>query len=404
MDAIAKDMGAAAPAPTPDFDSYPIEHRIVHAEPIDRGVRVVWDDGLETRHHVFWLRESSADPETTHPVTREQALALIDIPADLRAEAVGTDESGGLWVRWSHGGHESRYHPGWLRTHAFETGETLATLPDRVTWDREIEERVPRFDGPAALEDESRFAEWLEAVHVYGVGILEGLPAEPEVIEQVPGRIGPIRTTNFGYLFDVQSKPDADSNAYTTMTLSTHVDLATREYQPGLQFLHCIENGAMGGDSVLADGFHLAGLLKEQTPEFYEVLTTVPLMHANKAKDTDYRWTAPMLVLDGEGNLDEVRWNPWLRAPLSAPLEQVDQIYRALQCAFALAEDRANQLRVRLQPGDLLGFDNRRVLHGRTAYDPTTGNRWLRGCYVEREELYSRLRIIARHARAQAER
>ena len=91
-----------------------------------------------------------------------------------------------------------------------------------------------------------------------------------------------------------------------------------------------------------------------------------------------------------------------LRAPLSAPLEQVDRVYRALQHAFALAEDRANQLRVRLQPGDLLGFDNRRVLHGRTAYDPATGNRWLRGCYVEREELYSRLRIIARHVRAEA--
>jgi gamma-butyrobetaine dioxygenase len=57
-------------------------------------------------------------------------------------------------------------------------------------------------------------------------------------------------------------------------------------------------------------------------------------------------------------------------------------------------------LKTKLQNGDMVCFDNRRVLHGRMGYDPTTGERHLRGCYVEREELLSRARILARHAKA----
>ena len=41
----------------------------------------------------------------------------------------------------------------------------------------------------------------------------------------------------------------------------------------------------------------------------------------------------------------------------------------------------------------MAAFDNRRILHGREAFDPNTGFRHLRGCYVDRGEFDSRLRI-----------
>jgi hypothetical protein len=101
-------------AEIPDFDSYPACHRIEQASPIPRGVRVRWNDDLDARYHVFWLREHAPDAETTHPVTREQALQRLDIPDGLEAVAAGTDAAGNLLVSWSTGGG-NRYHPGWLR-------------------------------------------------------------------------------------------------------------------------------------------------------------------------------------------------------------------------------------------------------------------------------------------------
>ncbi|WP_312881095.1 TauD/TfdA family dioxygenase [Rhizobium leguminosarum] len=46
-------------------------------------------------------------------------------------------------------------------------------------------------------------------------------------------------------------------------------------------------------------------------------------------------------------------------------------------------------------PGEMVIFDNRRVLHGRTAFDPMTGHRLLKGFYVDRGEFDSRIRMLA---------
>jgi gamma-butyrobetaine dioxygenase len=41
-------------------------------------------------------------------------------------------------------------------------------------------------------------------------------------------------------------------------------------------------------------------------------------------------------------------------------------------------------------------FDNHRILHGRTAFDDSGGRRHFQGCYVEREEVISRIRVLER--------
>ena len=47
--------------------------------------------------------------------------------------------------------------------------------------------------------------------------------------------------------------------------------------------------------------------------------------------------------------------------------------------------------------GDLLCFDNERVLHGRTAFHG--GERLLQGCYADRDGLRSTLALLRRRAR-----
>lgn len=385
---------------TPDFDSYPIRHWPVAARAAGGGVEVDWDDGSSSRYHPMVLRENAPDPETTHPVTREQARMLTEFPADLAASAAEIDGAGALAVLWNDG-TGSRFHPGWLHAHRPRREARDADLPGRITWGGNLDVAAVRVDGSNIAQDEDQLARWCEALHVHGFAILEGVGTDPSVIETVPALLGPLRDNNFGRVFDVVTKQDATSNAYTSMGLPLHVDLATREYMPGLQFLHCIENGAVGGESLLADSFFIVERLRREAPELFDTLSTVPLTSANKADNTDYRWTAPMIRLDPDsGGPEEVRWNPWLRAPLTEEFETADLVYRGLRRLFEMGDDPTNTVTVRLRPGEMLGFDNRRVLHGRTAYDPTTGGRALRGCYVEREELWSRLRILGRHRRA----
>jgi gamma-butyrobetaine dioxygenase len=82
------------------------------------------------------------------------------------------------------------------------------------------------------------------------------------------------------------------------------------------------------------------------------------------------------------------------------PAADMPRAYAALRRFSSVAHDPRFQIRYPFTPGDLVGFDNRQVLHGRDAFDPGGGSRFLRGCYLDQDDLYSRLRVLRRHAEA----
>ena len=43
---------------------------------------------------------------------------------------------------------------------------------------------------------------------------------------------------------------------------------------------------------------------------------------------------------------------------------------------------------------DIFSFNNRRVLHGRTAFDASSGDRHLQGYYMDRDEIIGRLNFL----------
>lgn len=79
--------------------------------------------------------------------------------------------------------------------------------------------------------------------------------------------------------------------------------------------------------------------------------------------------------------------------------DTITTFYAAFRRFHEIANDPSNQISFRLQPGQMMAFDKRRILHGRAAFDPSSGERYLRGCYGEREELESCLGILCRRER-----
>ena len=86
-------------------------------------------------------------------------------------------------------------------------------------------------------------------------------------------------------------------------------------------------------------------------------------------------------------------------APLDVSADRVVEVYRALRKLAALTRDARYRVCLRLEAGDLMMFDNRRVLHGRDAFRPATGRRHLQGCYVDHDEVLSRIRVLERDHR-----
>lgn len=383
-------------AVTPDFEMYPRQPGVRTARNSARWIDVEWADGHSGRFHHVWLRDNCPCSDCVHQVTKEQTFELISVPEEYPAQSADVSGDGHLDVEWAVDGHRSRYHAGWLRAHCYDGSAEVGAAAARTTWDASTPGMPPTFGGPAVLSDDDALLEWLLALSTFGVTRLRDVPLDVDAVGRVAGRVGIVRETNFGVLWDVRSEPDPITNANTALALPPHVDLATREYQPGLQFLHCIENEVPGGEGIYLDGFRVAEVLREEHPDHFDVLTRVRWQWANRSKVSDYRWASTPIVLDADGVVTEVRVGNWLRAPLAAAFDDVEPAYAAFRALFELTYRSDLAVRISFAPGDLLAFDNRRMLHGRDAFTEATGTRFLRGCYGERDELRSRIRILQR--------
>jgi gamma-butyrobetaine dioxygenase len=384
---------------TPDFDSWPCAHQITAVRAETSVLQLAWSDGRSSRYHACWLADNDAAPHVTNALTREREIDFDDMPDDMAIAEASIDDAGALFVRWNCDWPDSRFDPGWLRANDYSNPETT-TGSGRTNWTAPDLGKPPTSDGAHILEDDEALETWLQNLAQYGLARLANVATDDGMVAKVVRRIGPIRESNFGFTYDVKTKPNPDSNAYTTMALDSHTDLATREYQPGLQFLHCLKNSTEGGAGTMVDGFRVAEDIRAEKPELFEILSTWKWSFTNRAEDTDYRRETPLFVLDQVGNLDELRMTTFLRGPLTMPFDQVEAAYAAYRHLVRKIAEPRYQLVFNYRPGDLVAYDNRRILHGREAFAGNVGERWLQGCYSEREELHSRLRILARRKRA----
>ena len=107
------------------------------------------------------------------------------------------------------------------------------------------------------------------------------------------------------------------------------------------------------------------------------------------------RASGPVLTLDPDGAVTAVRYSNHSVLPFLLPPEQMGPFYEAYRAFGRMRESEQYQLRIALGAGDLYIVDNHRVLHGRTGFS-SGGARHLQSCYIERDELASRLAVLER--------
>jgi gamma-butyrobetaine dioxygenase len=75
---------------------------------------------------------------------------------------------------------------------------------------------------------------------------------------------------------------------------------------------------------------------------------------------------------------------------------ECEVFYAAYRAFAALLREPKFQMATRLEDGDLVIFDNRRVLHGRTGFASARHPRHLQGCYLTRDSVYSMTAVLRR--------
>jgi len=364
-------------------------------------LQVAFDNGHRAAFNPFWLRDN--DPSSFHPVTQERTFDLLALPDDLQISQAQLSATGQVTLHWAHDALPSHFAPAWLWQHRPGQRRVDPAHIAPTTWQAADWLAQPvRYAAADIARSDAALRDWLVDTQRWGLSIVHGIAQAADAGMQIARRVGFLRETNFGQTFEVVNKPDPNNLAYTAIELPLHTDLPNQELVPGFQFLHCIANQATGGGSVFADGYAIAHALRQQDPAAFATLAQVPVPFRFFDTEADIRVRRPIITLDtnvegeGESEVREIAYNAHIADILDLPSAQASAWYRAYRAFMRLTRAPAFRLCFKLAPGEMVVFDNRRILHGREAFNPASGLRHLQGCYVDRGEFESRLRLLGR--------
>ncbi|PTU03707.1 gamma-butyrobetaine hydroxylase, partial [Pseudomonas sp. HMWF031] len=167
-----------------------------------------------------------------------------------------------------------------------------------------------------------------------------------------------------------------------------------RDPVPGIQLLHCLINETTGGLSTLVDSVKVVDALKRENLAGYMLLKNTPVRFRFLDKGVELTTRRPMINTDEAGRTLGVHYSPRLDSLPLLSANDVKSFHQARKRLAELLNHPDYELKFRLQAGELMLFDNSRVLHGRTSYDPTEGHRHLQGCYIDLDGPRERLSEI----------
>ena len=356
---------------------------------------ITWNDGTAGEFASIWLRDNL--PEDRDPHSGQRLVDVMDIPAEPRI-------------------HSARLHADTLiidwQDEARPAAIPLAWLYQRARGDRGRPElQVRRWLEAAALAPQRDFAvlsfaelgsaaaarlNWLTHLLQDGIAFQRGVPQREHAILEACAHIGYVPETNYGRVFDVRAVPQPENLAYSDLGLGLHTDNPYREPVPGFQALHTLVAAPDGGDSLFADGFALAEQLRATAPDAFRVLSHTPVPFLYQAAGADLYAERPLIELSCTGTVTAVNYNNRAIRPVRLPVAECELFYAAYRQFAALLREPRFQMATRLEDGDLVVFDNRRVLHGRTGFASARHPRHLQGCYLSRDSVYSMTALLRR--------
>lgn len=346
---------------------------------------------------------------------------LGDIPLQIlpRSARVERDQ---LVMHWTHDIH------GYTADHqSVFTAEQLRSMRSkpriagdrskRTLWDKK---RFSETGNWTTFEDymnnPTSFTRAIRALHQHGLIFVTNIPEDERAIDRIAQRIGPLRNTFYGLTWDVRSKQDAKNVAYTNEDLGFHMDLLYMKDPPGYQLLHTLKNSCEGGESQFADSIYAALRLQQADMSHFETLSSYPVDFAYVNDGHSYSQARNTVVLDKSGQILNVNWSPpfqdlvgWgsrfhlmtddqngtashkQRDPGDGQKKQAGlRSFVVAAAKFAEQMEREDMVyELKTAPGTCAVFDNRRVVHSRKAFNTGSGQRWLKGAYISKDDFLS---------------
>lgn len=328
----------------------------------------------------IWLRDNI--PSGRHRVAGQRTFDITELPLPVTIVDAGVVD----------GGVRVEFGDGTVDAFPLASLEETSLPSTHRLWNAELENQLVGHDYRQVLDDQRARLAWCVDLRDLGVALLRGAPTDHQTVVEVTELFGFVRQTNYGTTFDVRVEADPSNLAFTSVEIGPHTDNPYRDPVPGIQLLHCLINESSGGLTRLTDGFAVLAALAERDPDSVTLLETHPVTfeyvdHPN----SHLRARRPLIERDADGELVGIRYNSRSVAPFDLPDDLLADFYAAYRELGRWLADPRFRIDLRLEPGDVLALDNRRILHGRSGFD---GHRHLVGCYADHDALESTIRVL----------
>ena len=361
----------------------------------DQTLTIDWHDGQQSELAAIWLRDHCQMPQSRDPHSGQRLLNITDIPLDNRIAGV-TQTQKSLTIDFAPESHSSVFDIDWLRQNCYCINTQIDNRSEfgKLLWQGDsFDQGLLQYNYDEFCHSDQTKRGALQAVKDYGFVLLDAVPCEEGQILKVINEFGFVRETNYGPLFEVRSEINPNNLAFTNLGLGCHLDNPYRDPVPGLQLLHCLQSSTAGGESILQDGFMAANILRDENPGNFNTLSQQWINYRFQDADTDLTSRVAMLEVNDLKQIVKVRYNNRSIATVKMHPPRMEKFYMAYRHFAEILERKALQISFKLDPGELMLFDNTRVLHARNAYSKG-GSRYLQGAYSDLDGLYSTLSAL----------
>ncbi|KNC80460.1 hypothetical protein SARC_07176 [Sphaeroforma arctica JP610] len=343
-----------------------------------------WQDGHRSAFHSLWLRDNCQCNECVHPDSFQKLSCIADIGLEHRivgTPVIDSSESTAT-ITWEDQ-HVGQYPLEWLREMCrdskYRKADWRRSEPIHQ-WGKEFSDRLMSVDFSEYMKTDNTLYSSLHELHTTGIFLVRNIPTEG-VVGPIAERIGPIRNTFYGNTWEVRYEPNPTNIASSSFSLPLHQDLQYFESPPGLQLLHCV-SAAPGGLSEFIDGLAVINRMREEHPTEFETLVRLPVTYHYRSAN-EYRVFKEQIVkLNEDGSVKHLKYSPPWEAPSDLPNSEMTAFYSAYHLFTEMCRRDEFLMKFQLTPGDCVVFDNRRILHARTEFNPGFP-RLLQGTYVD---------------------
>lgn len=351
----------------------------------ETGLVLTWKDQSRSEYDYFWLRDNARDSKSFNSQSHQRELYTATLSLDIRPlQAELCADGASIHITWPGSEQPIQYAADFLFEYREPRDEYL--YREASLWTDSIEPTALNY---SSLDDSKEQEKLVSELQRMGFCIVRDCPRDISSVEAVAGLLGYVRETIFGGVWQFEDNQEMADSAFTSDALRPHNDGTYSHDAPGLQLLLCMDRNASGGDSVLVDGFQVAEQLKSQDPALYQDMSEIELTGIYKGDGHVLRSSRPVFRHDQSNRLVQMTFNNYDRDTIRLSEQVMRRAYEGIIAIDQLLNLRENQWRYVLEEGEMLIFDNWRLLHGRTAYQ---GKRRMGGTYVNREDFESRLR------------